>query len=270
MINEVDFSFIPTHCPLCNVKLVQVGRDLACENETCDSKIFGYLGRIMAIQSVDGIGGTLVDQFYDSFQIKNMADLTNVIRYTNLHQLTQFFGGSTAQKFMAVIENLRNFSPTVGQYAWMTNIPRLGTSSSEEFDKNVTAEEMRVVVASGIAPQKWGDMVGNYLENTGMDLLKKYFHRFGELMELFGGRITQKEFKKKASGQTVFFSLTGALSKTRDEIVEEFKQYGCEFKPNKATIFICDKVSSSAKYQDAVKRGLEIVTEAQFRARFIQ
>jgi NAD-dependent DNA ligase len=269
MANEIDYSFIPTHCPECGVLLSQTGRDLTCENEVCNSKVFGYLDRIMTIQAVDGIGGTLLEQFYESFKIKNIADLTNVIRYTTLFQLNQFFGGSTAKKFMQTIENLRAFSPTVGQYAWMANIPRLGNTASEEFNKNVPASEFITVVTSGEIPAKWGEMVGNYLGTSGMETLKKHFFKFSELTAIFNSRVTQKEYTKTA--QQIKFSLTGALSKSRNEIIAEFAKFGCEFvKPNKASVFICDKASSSAKYQEAVKLGLKIMTEAEFRAAYIK
>ena len=271
----IDYSFIPDKCPECGDLLQMRGRDLYCANEACPCRIFEVFNRIMTVKPVDGIGVTTFEKFYQHFAIETLAELQKTLNDLVLHEgpgyLQHAFGDSMGDKLYKLIHNLNSYTPSVGAYFWMANIPRVGEGSIERFDRQVSAEEFVKVLSGEMArPQKWNDLVGDYLGVSGKETLDRYVDRLQDLYLFFGKRIRQAVYAEKPKTK-VKFSLTGTLSKGRDELVAELAKVGCEFvSTSKADVFICNKPSSSAKYQEAAKRGIPILTEAEFRAKYVE
>lgn len=261
----------PTHCPLCGEPLQKLGRDLSCQNDLCRCRVMAYIDRVFMNCAVDGIGPTIAEQFYSAFKVVDLPSLKVAIMEVTNSELLEIFGPSTSEKLRQMIDKLKTWSPYPGSYLWMANIPRFGDKAAEKFNENVSVEEFRqiLVTSDNLKIKQLSTYAFDYLEFTSEQLIRRYWNRLLELYTFFEGRI--KEFQKSEKPKTqVKFSLTGSLSKTRDEIVAEFAKFGCEFvATSKASIFICNKASSSAKYQEAVKKGLPILTEAEFRAKYI-
>jgi DNA ligase (NAD+) len=274
-LGEMDyesFQWIPKVCPVCGEKLVTIGQDLSCQNDACDSRVMAFINRVFMNYAVDGIGETIAYRFYEIYRIKDLVSLKLALFEASRERLEVEFGPSTADKLMQMFEKLLTASPYTGSYLYMACIPRFGETAAEKFNTGVSAEEFRKGVNSpdsGIYQGIWSHYAFSYLQFSSRDLLKRYWHRLQELYDFFDGRVSQKVIEEKPKTQ-VKFSLTGSLSKTRDEFVAEMVKHGCEFvSTSKAEVFIANSKSTSSKYQEAVKKGIPIVTEEEFRQRYL-
>jgi NAD-dependent DNA ligase len=143
----------------------------------------------------------------------------------------------------------------------MANIPMLGESISTRIVENFTVDEFKDF-------SKYTDALEKVMNHkTAFSNLLKYRSRIDRLLE----KLTLVEYKKEFVGLAkMTYAVTGSLSKARKDIIKEFLSYGYEWvDPSKADVLIADAPSSSAKYKTAVKRGIPIMTEQEFRNQYI-
>ena len=256
---------MPTHCEACGTLLTIHGKDLMCENQNCSAKNQATISMILNHFKSDGIGNTIIDDIISIHYLTTIKDVGEWAHYVELEDLKTNFGSVTSTKIKLLADEICNRKITFSDIFAMANIPSVSSSTIEKLITNVSMTEFIDVFENDnraiIRSNKWIDCFPTYKQPDNIEL---YFDRLVELYTLFSNQIV--EIKQKNQPIMMTYALTGTLSKTRNEIVKEFTEYGCKFVDvNKADVLIAPGPSTSAKYKLAISRGIKIMTEDEFR-----
>lgn len=260
----------PLACEICGGPLTRVNKDLMCQNVQCGGKTHATINGILSYYAPDGIGSTIINKIIDIFELNTINDLKNWTNEITEDELNEFFGVVTAKNISLIANAIKNHKSTISDVLLVANIPSVNSSTIERMANEITSEEFITAVKGNkelIRSEKWMKCYPSYLQPKNLELL---WFRLFEICELFDWSISDKQ-KVETKTIQLKYALTGALSKTRDEIVKEFNQYGYKFVDVKvADVLIAPGISSSAKYKTAVKRDIPILTEEQFRINYIK
>jgi len=142
----------------------------------------------------------------------------------------------------------------------MSNVPALGETSCENIEDAVNPVEFSQGIVLGTV-DGWRKYC---VTEPAFTNLKKYRDRVEEVLSFFGEKLQQSNKPRV----TLKYCLTGSLSAPRKKLVDEFARKGAKFVSiGKADILIANGPSSNSKYTRAVKRGIPILSEAEFRER---
>ena len=265
VINDSTEYNMPTHCEACGTLLTIHGKDLMCENQNCSAKNQATISMILNHFKSDGIGNTIIDDIISIHYLTTIKDVGEWAHYVELEDLKTNFGSVTSTKIKLLADEICNRKITFSDIFTMANIPSVSSSTIEKLITNVSMTEFIDVFENDnraiIRSNKWIDCFPTYKQPDNIEL---YFDRLVELYILFSNQIV--EIKQKNQPIMMTYALTGTLSKTRNEIVKEFTEYGCKFVDvNKADVLIAPGPSTSAKYKLAISRGIKIMTEDEFR-----
>jgi len=267
MVTRVIDSMIPdvpTTCPECDVVLIKDHRDLVCPNPVCSSKVDSTLKRILYMFAPDGLGDSSIDRMFEIFHITDLESLRDFIRFqVTSKKLEEHFGPSTTSKLSEMLIKVGHDDITVQDIMYVSNIPRIGKTSSKKLGDNVSIEDFDNAIISRKVPEEWRNYVST---GPGFKNLKDNWEKVANVVWFYGGseRIIKKDSLISDTKMTV--CITGKLSKPRNQLYEDFKVFGVEEASVKSCdILICNEESNSNKYQTAKKRGIPIMSEQEFR-----
>lgn len=265
VINESTEYNVPTHCEICGTHLTIHGKDLICNNQNCGAKNHATIRMILNHFKSDGIGNTIIDDIISIHYLNTISDVSEWAHCVELDDLKSNFGSVTSTKIKLLANEICNRKITFSDIFGMANIPSVSSSTTEKLTANVSMEEFISAFENNnraiIRSNKWMDCFPTYKQPDNIEL---YFDRLVELYSIFRNQIV--ELKQKNQPVMMTYALTGALSKTRNEIVKEFAEYGCKFVDVKqADVLVAPGPSSSSKYKLAISRGIKIMTEMEFR-----
>ncbi len=260
---------IPTICPECNTELIKDHRDLLCPNPVCSSKIDSTLKRILYMFAPDGLGDSSIDQLFQIFHIKDLDSLKNFIKQTSRSQIGKYFGPSTTDKLSEMVLHVEHRDLTIRDVMYVSNIPRVGHTSSKKLGDNVSIEDFRDAIGSLKVPDKWRNYVST---GPGFENLRNNWGKIVDVVRFYGiERIVKEDPAIQYSDVKVTVCITGKLSKPRKQLYEEFKTFGVDEASIKSCdILVCNEKSTSNKYRTAEKRGIPIMSEQEFRGNYIE
>ena len=259
---------IPTTCPECRIELIKDHRDLVCPNPICSSKVDSTLKRILYMFAPDGLGDSSIDQLFQIFQIKDLDSLKDFIEQTSRNQIGEHFGPSTTDKLSEMILHVGHRNLTIQDVMYVSNIPRIGKTSSKKLGDNVSLEDFGNATRSLKVPDKWRNHVST---KPGFENLRNNWRKVVDIVQFYGiERIVKDDPTIHYFDVKVTVCITGKLSKPRKQLYEEFKKFGADEASIKSCdILVCNEKSSSNKYRTAEKRGIPIMSEQEFRRNYV-
>lgn len=263
-IKGSDEYIMPYECPMCKSSLSRVGVHLCCINEDCLNIEQQLIYNILNEYKPKGVANAMLDEFLDVFSISTLQDLYIVINAPQ-NELSSKWGSFTPHKWDLLSEmksNLNTDNPTVDKILLLSGLPNFGKTSSANVLYGVTTKDF-VKAVKDRDVDGWQKFCTTVVAYTS---LKNNLDRVEQVINFFDGNLSELEVQITE----VSYCMTGSISKPRKQIIEEFKSYGCRFVDvAKADVLICNVPSSSSKYTKAVKKEIPILTEDQFRSRYI-
>ena len=276
VLTKSDDSKIPDKCPYCKQKLEVNGVDLVCPNHRCPGRGETTLQYFITTTiPVNGLGDNIVAKFLPYFDIHSILDLIHVaqsdyrMKLLTMCKRISGFGESTYTKIDTMLRAL-NGSLKMKKVLIGLGLPSLGERTIQSifdrytWDGLLTAiEEHKLVPFSGV----------NYLAIQSLYDYKPYILEVINSLKNFPVLPLNHEERNaiiKSSG-VVNICITGALSVSRREFIEECKEMGIEeVSIAKANILITNTPdSNTTKNKEARKRGTIIMSEEEFRGRYL-
>ena len=259
---------IPTHCPVCNSKLVHLDGEVAlrCVNPMCPAQIKEGLAHFASrnAMNIDGLGPKIIEQLWDKKLVRDFADL---YRLNNDQLLTlDKFGAKSASNLLTSIDNSRHNS--VERLLFGLGIRHVGAKVArliaEHFGSldavmNATAEEISAVDTIG---PTIGDSVATYFANDQVHQLIQELKDVQVNMEYTSASTVDSD--SEWNGQRVV--LTGKLSTlTRAEAKEWLEEHGAKVtgSVSKKTNLLIAGEKAGSKLQKAQQLGVPVWDEQQ-------
>lgn len=258
----------PTHCPSCDTELQWTSSkvDLVCTNEMCSCRVMSSVWRLLNLCKVDGIGGGALYELVKHYNIESWSDVKKIVLEDT--PLVQLYGPGTASKMVTVITNIMEYKPNVADILYLANISKMGEGNIYSIAPNVTGEEFVDAITKGEIPSEWSKWATNY---PGFLNLQKSIDRLQEIVKHFNYQVsTYVPAPVKVRDISLKYAITGkGLSKKKSDFEAEFHDQGYELvRADKADILVMNINDGSAQYKTAVKRGIPIMSEDEFRSKY--
>ncbi|MCJ7508125.1 MAG: NAD-dependent DNA ligase LigA [candidate division Zixibacteria bacterium] len=259
---------MPDKCPVCGSNVERVEGEAAnrCTGIACPAQIKENLAHFVSkgAMDIDGLGYRLIEQMLDKKLIGDQADLYFLKKEDILKM--ERMGDKLAQNILDAIDKSKNPSLTSLIYALgIRNVGyHLASVLAKEFKTidnltNKSIEELSSVYEIGpIVAQSIYNFFHNPKNLRVLEKLKKGGVKFP----------TEKVVIKETpiSGKT--FVLTGGLdSFSRDEATKVIEEMGGQVSSSvsKKTDFVVVGKDPGTKYDDALKLGVETISEEEFK-----
>ncbi len=255
---EQVFKFSTT-CPICGSNLVKTEADYFCVNPHCDArKIEGLIHFVdRDAMNIDGLGESILEDFYNMGYIKSMADIYTLSKYKEELMLLEGFGSKSINNLLEAIESSKNNS--LERLLFGIGIRHVGKKTAKilakhfknmdnlintDFDTLNNIKEIGDVIAGSIT---------NYFSNDkNIDLISK-LKEYGLNMNYLG----KEEISSNISGKT--FVLTGTLvNTTREDATKIIEEKGgiVTNSVSKKTDVVIVGDNPGSKYDKAKKLGI--------------
>lgn len=252
----------PDRCPSCGAETRWEGSKLTCPNPSCDNKVTDRLWKwVRTIAKVDGLRKPAIDSLFDMMGIETIDDLydhLDDIEYGNLGCV-----GVKLQRYRDMARRLRRDVPA-DVFLTACSIPRAGASSVDKLGHHMDLLLYAPMNAETIEEIMSIKGVKSYIKAWVVDNLED-IRRWSN----YPGRVVSlSEIEESASGtldRPKVFAISGRLSKSRSEFIEEMAYLG--YSPGfigSASYLITDGVDASAM-ERAEDQGLMVMSEDEFR-----
>lgn len=263
VIKQAETPDIPTICPRCGEDLKMVGADIKCTNPNCLGMARSDLMHWTdIIADVDGLGGKIKDNFFDSCTIDSIEMMYEYLP-------TFCFGDSaTEEKLKEMANKLLDQRVDAVRALVALNIPRLGWKSAEKIvdaglfstvasipDGTESHEEVSKVLDKVVGPATRKSIEANVSKISRLRFLK--------------GRVVIRKITEEKKESKGFVVITGKLnSGTRKEFESVIVNAGYELgdKISKDTLYLITNTpnSGSSKNKKADELGVKKITELEF------
>ncbi len=259
----------PDRCPACQSELVENGAHLFCPNSlSCKPQLVSRLAHFASRDAMDieSFSDKTAAQLYEALELKDIADLYR-LQYDDLVALDRF-GDKKARNLLTAIDRSRDCR--LASFIYALGIPNTGKKTARDLAERFgSLEALRVAAYAELVA------VPDVGETTAQSILAFFASpRIRESVDrlLASGVRPRPETShvpavaSPFAGRTVV--LTGALAGyTRSEAGAIIESLGGKTadSPSKKTDFVVVGENPGSKYEKAVKLGIRILTEAEFR-----
>jgi DNA ligase (NAD+) len=257
---------MPTHCPVCNAKLVKANQDEAvwrCPNLACPARSQKQIEHFASKGALDieGLGEKNVKALLDAELIKDTADLYSL----NAQQLLELdrFAEISANKLVAAIQEKKH--PSLARFIFALGIRHVGAQTAVDLANHfqnlaslsaATINELQQV--GGIGEVVAESIVAWFADPLNQQLLRKF-----ETNGVKPQRTTSTG--GKLSG--LRFVITGTLETMgREEAAEKIRTLGGVFQASvgrDTDYLVVGKNVGASKLVKAKKLGTQIIVEAE-------
>lgn len=268
---ELPNYVFPENCPVCGTALPQVEGEavLRCANANCPARLKLGLAHFASKQGMDiaGMGPGLVERLIDAGLIKRPGDFYRL----RTEQLEPVVGAKTAAKLIAAIAQSRKANLT--QVITALGIPGIGPANAKlvaahfkSLENLAEAEVFTIdpVSGPGLPPAVAEAMQAYLLEEENRLALE-------DLVNLEVGQKVDPAPSGPLAGKR--FVLTGKLpGLTRREARELIQSAGGEVSAtvSASTDFVVAGENAGTKLDEAKRRGIPVMDEAELRAKVKQ
>jgi DNA ligase (NAD+) len=258
---------MPTHCPVCNTKLVKYkAADAAwrCPNEHCPSRSWKRIEHYASKSALDieGLGEKNVIALLDARLVKDQADIYT-LKVEDVLKLDRF-AEISANKLVNAIQSKK--SPPLSRFIYGLGIRHIGTQTAIDLSNHFrTLEALQSASIDELSEVEGiGEIVAEavvewFSEQGNQHLLEK-FQKYGvepEPVKHVGGKL---------SGQN--FVVTGTLDTMgRDQAAERIRALGGTFQSSvgkDTDILVVGNNVGASKLAKADKLGTKQVDEQEF------
>jgi DNA ligase (NAD+) len=258
---------VPTHCPMCDSKVVKVLGEVAyrCTNANCYAVNLRRLTHWAAKSAVDidGLGPKIIEQLVKEGLVRDISDFYN-LEEGDLLPLERF-ADKSAKNLIESINNKKEID--LAKFIFGLGIRHVGEETAITLAQNFGSLE-KIKVAELVELDKlpdFGEIVARsvyewFHDQHNLNLLKKLAEN--------GVKIKAIKMPTKNlifSGKSVV--LTGSLkSLTRDEAKAKIRELGGDISSSvsKKTDFVIAGEEPGSKYEKAVELEVKIIDEESF------
>lgn len=282
---------MPETCPVCDFKLVReinkvnktgLSTGYFCPNPNCAAKHREYFTYFVSKKAfnIDGIGEKIIDEFYDLGLIKNVLDIFK-LKKDDIEGLVGF-GEKSAEKLITAIEKSKNIP--LHKFIYALGIRQVGEETAKDLAQkflSFRAFEEKVKELAILQKRKSLSELKEYLGVEGigeksLEFLFAYFQNpkkqnfLAEILKIINIENPVKNNNLTNNLTNKIFVITGALSKSRDEIKTEIESLGGKVASavsSKTDYLILgenDTRKISSKEKEARELGVKIIKEAEF------
>lgn len=240
----------PDVCPECGFELAHVGADIKCINSNCSGMYMNKLRKWISIMAsdVDGVGGSMMNDFIEKYGIKKIEDMYQV----NTYESTNY----TQHKMHELVQAMK--APRdIKKFLVALSIPNLSWSGAEKlvedpkFMDYLTGKTDKLSRPRGVDNKSIQYMIDNQL------IIQRLY--------IITGPYTVAT-KPSAEGK-IKICMTGSFE-TFNPRSEAFKIYPdkiVEADVKKCDYLVTNEVSNSSKYRYATEHGIKIINELELR-----
>lgn len=257
---------IPTTCPSCGEKLVEIGANLFCKNENCPEQVIDTLTHFASrdAMNIEGYRDKTSELFFNQLGVRSPSDLYKL----TLEQLTNLegFKDKKAQNLIDAIEKSKNVK--LSNFIFALGIDNVGKKTAGDLAKvfktlenlkNATKEELQAI-------RDIGDVVAECVYNYFRD--DKNLTEIEKLKEV-GVKIEEQadNIVKNSVFNGKTFVLTGSLEKySRNEASEILTNLGANVSSSvsKNTDYVLAGENAGSKLSKAQNLGIKIISESEF------
>lgn len=257
---------IPTTCPSCGEKLVEIGANLFCKNENCPEQVIDTLTHFASrdAMNIEGYRNKTSELFFNQLGVRSPSDLYRL----TLEQLTNLegFKDKKAQNLIDAIEKSKNVK--LNNFIFALGIDNVGKKTAGDLAKvfktlenlkNATKEELQAI-------RDIGDVVAECVYNYFRD--DKNLTEIEKLKEV-GVKIEEQadNIVKNSVFNGKTFVLTGSLEKySRNEASEILTNLGANVSSSvsKNTDYVLAGENAGSKLSKAQNLGIKIISESEF------
>ena len=283
-VTEAEGNFhIPENCPVCgaSTEIHQSEKSgtktLHCTNENCSAKHVKKFTRFVSKSGmdIDGLSIQTMLKFMNEGFISRFADIYHLSEHADVIKQMEGFGEKSCDNMLKAIEKSRKVHPVNFLYALC--IPMIGIDAGKKiiatcgFDGFLKRlkEQTGFEDVEGIGPEKSGSVTEWYLNVENQSSLEALL---GEV------EIEKVSMAVEAGGKCdgLTFVITGDVHyfKNRDAFKTYVESAGGKVTgsvTSKTTYLVNnDAASTSSKNKKAKELGIEILTEDEFVARFVE
>ena len=249
----------PCECPECGSELLDEGTFIKCQNLSCKARVVSSIIYFASkkCMNIDGLGDAIIELLYKNGKISSIIDIYRLD--------SSSFDGLEGFKSKKITNTLNAIKTSQ-----KPPLHRFITSLGIEHIGEVAAKKIATVY-----PNKWLDLsmddllnldgFGEAMALSYLEFMRVNRTKVVELLEYITPiideiKITQNIF----SGKTVV--ITGALSRSRDEIKAELESFGAKVSGSVSakTNYLLSGESSGSKYQKALSLGIQIIDEIEY------
>ena len=261
---EIEFKMIH-NCPICNSVLVKKDSSYYCINDKCDKIKIENLIHFVSRDAmyIEGFGDNIVEDFYNMGYLKNVVDFYELKQYKEELMELEGFGNKSINNLLSNIEKSKNNS--LERLLFGLGIRYVGSKTAKILAKNY-------LNIDNLIQASYDDLIK--VKDIGEVIAKsvvEYFQSNRQLIEELKKHNINMSYLGKTNVNENFagktFVLTGTLSSiTRNEAKEKIEELGGNVSGSvsKKTDYVVVGENPGSKYENALKLGIEILTESEF------
>lgn len=252
-------------CPFCNEPLVKDGVQTYCKNIHCTSRKINKLLYFVsdAGMDIDGLGDSLIEQLFNEHLINDVSDIYHIKDHKFEIENLDGMGEKSVAKIIAAIEKSKENDLTMLISA--LGIPLVGKKTAivladhfQTLDKLILSDVEEIASLPDIG-EKTAIGIHEYLTDSANREVIERLRADGVNFRLINVRneVEDNFFKGKK------FVLTGALSRSRDEVTKEIEELGGKSSGSVSakTDFVIVGEDAGSKYDKALKLKVRIILE---------
>lgn len=259
VISPVDVEF-PKDCPRCQEPLVQYKSDLLCKNDQCPCNSLPRLRRFLSHVAPKGLGNKVIDEVISSYDITEVSQIFQMGNDPKSEDILSKYSPSTYKKVSQMINSVTNRKYTITEYISNLNLPNFGHSSSLRNDQKYSSDEFYELVMND------DTFVPESCDSRGTESFLSNIKMIREGLESLGkDRLCNSEIIDQDSDDVTKICITGKLSTTKNQFVQQFDGKVIQVSVKDADYIITDDLEgSSSKMKLARSLDKTIITEEQF------
>lgn len=264
---EKEFR-MPDRCPVCGAAVMKEGPFVRCIGVSCSAQLKERIRHFASLRAlnIDGLGEKLIEQLVDRKMVSDAADLFFLTK-GDLLKLERM-GEKSAQNILDAIETSKQ--TTFARLLHALGIRHVGEHTASLLADHFSAmEELRnaryedLIKIPEIGPEVAKSIMLFFEQESTKELLAK-LERAGVRYEK-KAREVRKEVERILAGKTFVF--TGRISMPREEARSLVERLGGKVASSvsKKTDFVVAGEEAGSKFELALKLGVTIINEAEFR-----
>lgn len=267
---------LPNHCPVCNAVVAKkkggLGSDsvaLYCTNRHCPAQSLENLIHFASKKAMNivGLGEKIVEKLVTENLITTPVDIYS-LKKEDLVNLEKF-GEQSADNLLENIETSKK--TTLSKFLFALGIHHIGEETAELIAQSIQFKNNKELLEKLFSIADNDLIVINGIGDTVAESFVDYMQD-PERQTIIRGLLEILEFEqKKVSGGILTgktFVLTGTLeTMSRDEAKEKIKALGGKVSSSvsKNTDYVVAGSDPGSKYDEAVKLGIQILNEKDFK-----
>lgn len=267
--DSVPFEMIST-CPVCKSELIRKDGEAGhyCVNPLCDAKKIEGLIHFASRKAmyIEGLGERIIEQFYNDGFLSSIKDIYLLENHREELIIKEGFGVKSIDKLLENIEKsksrnldkllfglgIRHVGEKVSKVI-ANNYPSLDKMGNWVYEDLISIDEIGSVIAKSL--------IDYFRDEDNLKLMS-------ELKELGLNTEYTSNIKKKDEFSNKTFVLTGKLELyTRNEVKALIESLGGKVSSSvsKKTTYVVAGSDAGSKLTKAVKLGVKVLTEEEFK-----